>query len=63
MTMTTTTQQTIEIGSRVCGTTGTDDDLDIGTVDETDGVDVTVSWDSGVRTTQPVDALRMADED
>lgn len=50
----------LRVDDRVCGGQ-TAEDYDTGTVLAIDGDAVTVSWDSGVRTTQPASLLRRAD--
>lgn len=49
------TMITFAVGDKV--EAGEGEDHDTGTVIEVDGDQVTVAWDSGQRTTQPVDAL------
>lgn len=49
-----------EIGDQVAGGERGTEDFDTGRVIEIDGDDVTVAWQSGVRTTQPADILRPA---
>jgi hypothetical protein len=51
-----TTSSEFEVGDRVEG--GEGDDHDTGRVIEIDGDEITVAWDSGVRTTQPADLLK-----
>ena len=51
------TKHTISVGMKVEGGS-TVEDYDAGRVVDVDGDDVTVAWDSGVRTTQRAAALR-----
>lgn len=50
-----------EVGQRVQGGAAGSDDHDAGVVSDVDGEQVTVAWDSGVRTTQRAEVLRPAD--
>lgn len=59
MTKTTTTQ--FEIGNRVEGGRPGSEDYDTGRVDDVDGDQITVAWDSGVTTTQHASVLRPTD--
>lgn len=48
------------VGDRVEG--GKGEDYDTGTIHSIDEDQVTVSWDSGVRTTQPASIIRLLGE-